>query len=103
MTMTVRDLIRELEVQEPDAEVRLMSQPSWPFEYSIDGVWLPPERKHGGTSCLKSPDYDLEEEDGDPCAACDTDGFEPEDPPEAGVVYLTEGTQLAYGTKDAWS
>jgi len=36
--MTVRQLIEELEFMNQDAEIRFASQPSWPFEYSIDDV-----------------------------------------------------------------
>lgn len=36
--MTVEELIEELQGMDQDAEVRFASQPSWPFEYSINGV-----------------------------------------------------------------
>lgn len=36
--MTVQDLIEELNYLNPDAEIRFASQPSWPFEYSIDSA-----------------------------------------------------------------
>ena len=36
--MTVRELIEELRLMDQDATVRFASQPSWPFEYSINGV-----------------------------------------------------------------
>jgi hypothetical protein len=34
--VTVTDLIQQLEGCDPDAEVRLAHQPTWPFEYAID-------------------------------------------------------------------
>jgi hypothetical protein len=34
--VTVTDLIQHLEDCDPDAEVRLAQQPTWPFEYAID-------------------------------------------------------------------
>jgi hypothetical protein len=34
--VTVTDLIQHLEGCDPDAEVRLAQQPTWPFEYAID-------------------------------------------------------------------
>ena len=34
--VTVTDLIQHLEACDPDAEVRLAQQPTWPFEYAID-------------------------------------------------------------------
>jgi hypothetical protein len=36
--MTVQELIDELEGCDDDAEVRLLAQPSWPFEYTIAAV-----------------------------------------------------------------
>ena len=33
--MTVEELLEILEGMNPEAEVRLAMQPSWPFEYSI--------------------------------------------------------------------
>lgn len=36
--MTVRELIEALERQDPDANVLLGVQPSWPFEHSVMGV-----------------------------------------------------------------
>ena len=36
--MTVGELINELKYMDEGATVRFASQPSWPFEYSIDGV-----------------------------------------------------------------
>ena len=36
--MTTSDLINLLESVDPDTEVRLAMQPSWPFEYSIGEV-----------------------------------------------------------------
>lgn len=36
--MTVQELIDELERYDPEAEVRFLAQPSWPFEYFIAAV-----------------------------------------------------------------
>ena len=36
--MTVEELIQELQYQDPELEVRIASQPSWPFEYKVNGV-----------------------------------------------------------------
>ena len=36
--MTVGELIQELKYMDEGATVRFASQPSWPFEYSINGV-----------------------------------------------------------------
>jgi hypothetical protein len=79
--MTINELIemlkdvRDESLEGGETEVRIMSQPSWPFEYSIRGI------------ALKS---ECHEEQGDV-------PYEDEE-----VVYLVEGTQLGYGTKAAW-
>lgn len=36
--MTVGELMEILDAYVPDAEIRLASQPKWPFEYSIGEV-----------------------------------------------------------------
>ena len=36
--MTVEELIEELKYYDGELEVRFASQPSWPFEYSINGI-----------------------------------------------------------------
>jgi hypothetical protein len=81
LTMTVQDLIDRLieyrDVLGGDTEVRTMQQPSWPFEYSIEG--------------LVSTDEMRSEDDDD------------EDDSEAETkVFILEGTQLCYGSKSAW-
>ena len=35
IAFTVSDLLEELQQFDPDAEVRLATQPSWPFEWSL--------------------------------------------------------------------
>lgn len=81
--MTIAELIERLEDARDelgeDAEVRLMMQPSWPFEYSIGG------------SVSSNEIGENNDEDG-PYV------------PEGGeaVFYLVEGSQLAYGTSDAF-
>lgn len=63
------------EEEAAEVEVRLMCQPSWPFEYSIENV-------------VYSLDVPEQEEE---------DTLNKED-----VVYLTEGRQLGYGDKKVW-
>jgi hypothetical protein len=36
--MKVQELVQELEQFDPDAEVRLAFQPSWPLQYHVGGV-----------------------------------------------------------------
>jgi len=81
MAMTVAELISLLEECPQDAEVRLLTQPSWPFECSIGNV-------------VDKTQADLEDGVDD----TDEDG-EPVMPEPEGVVYITEGEQLGYGSK----
>ncbi len=86
--MKVYDLLNELERFDPDAEVRLMSQPSWPFEYDLRGL-------------VAASEIETEAEGDDGFYQYST-GYAPRDGYDGEVVYLLEGAQLCYGTKDAW-
>jgi hypothetical protein len=81
--LTVGDLKEMLEEFDDDAEVRLASQPNWPFEYSVLGV------VDGNLLTDRE-----EDENGD---------YLPEDNEYSGKVYLVEGNQLGYFTKRAWN
>jgi hypothetical protein len=80
--MLLSELIERLvEYQESlgeDVEVRLMTQPNWPFECSVGGVVSAEEVNSAGDG----DDDDVESE---------------------AVVYLLEGQQLGYGSKRAWA
>ena len=75
--MTVAELIDMLGDFPEHAEVRLMMQPNYPFEYSVDGLY-------------------------DPTDGEDTGGTFTPNEAKRPVVYLTEGRQIGYGTKAAW-
>jgi hypothetical protein len=79
--MTLDEMIEILEdcrnVMGGETEVRMMTQPSWPFEYSISNI------------CTSSQINGVEDND-------DQDVID--DP----VVYIVEGNQLGYGSKRAW-
>ena len=84
--MTVQDLIDRLQDFEPDTEVRLMTQQSWPFENEVAGL---------------CDGRDLKSEE--PCD-CGEPGCEDCDPEkQEAIVYIVEGGQLGYGNKNAWS
>jgi len=103
--MTVQDLINELQGFSPDAEVRLATQPSWPFEYSVSAV---AQTEPGeGYGIRQNEDgwyvtYDADDADfsdgplesaGEAREALESrlarEGTDP-------VVYIGEGTQLGY-------
>lgn len=70
--LTVGELKERLDGVDDEVEVRLVEQPSWPFEYSLAGVTL-------------LTDHDLEH-DGD---------HEAEE-----ILYLVEGRQICYASHD---
>ncbi len=90
--MTIRQLRDLLEQYDEDTEVRLMSQPSWPFEHEFIGVWDPSQSQPSDPP----PEWDnVEDGEWD-----DPDAFQPASAEKA--VYIVEGEQLAYGSKLAW-
>ena len=104
--MKVRDLISSLQSEDPDAEVRIMEQPSWPFENAITGLWTA-DAKDACTMCgldADDPTHDLSNEDG---FDHESDGFKPSDnftdTHEGPVVYIVEGGQEGYGSADAFA
>ncbi len=70
--MTVAELIEQLEQMNPDAEVRIASQPEWPFEYSIEQV------------------REIHQHE------CDPDDALPMADDQESIGYIAEGQQLAY-------
>ena len=78
MSMTVGELKEMLEGLDDEAEVRIMSQENWPFEYSIRSLKV-------------REDFEQPDEDEVP-----NDEKNPND------VFLVEGSQLCYGNKDAF-
>jgi hypothetical protein len=83
--MKVKELIAILEEQDADAEVLMMSQRRWPFEYATYGVAVRSEFEECD-----------DEEDAEGMAPRGADGRCGSD------VFLVEGTQLRYGSKAAW-
>lgn len=77
--MTINELIEALEEYREeiggDAEVRLMTQSNWPFEYGIAGL-------ASGAEIRDAADH--------------------EDVPDENVLYIVEGSQFGYGAKEAW-
>jgi hypothetical protein len=79
--MKVKTLIALLQNHDPNAEVYLATQPSYPFEHSI-----------GGVACRADLPREPREEGDEP----ESDGGAPSD------VFIAEGRQLRYGSKDIW-
>ena len=85
--MKVSELIELLQDQDPDAEVMIMSQESWPFENAVAGVAVREE-------FVDDDDEDCEDDEREePCYEKGT---------AANDVFLVEGQQLRYGSKAAW-
>lgn len=90
--MQVRELMAILEDQDPEAEVLLVTQRQWPFEYSLSGVSIRSEVEEVDDD----EDGDDEAEEGAPRERGRDDGA-PTD------VLLVEGRQLRYGSETAWN
>ena len=85
--MNARGLIELLEDLDPETEIRIAQQPSWPFEYAIESVVEIGPSDHC-TEC--GYEWPVHAEKG-----CDE--TQPEDPFDAvPVAYIVEGDQLAY-------
>ena len=81
---TLIDLLAEYRDQNgQDAEVRLMTQQSWPFENRVAGVTSGEEMN--------------EASEDDP-----SEFFDDQDVAEDAIVYIVEGGQICYGSKRAW-
>ena len=90
--MKVRELIDILEELDPEASVYVMSQQSWPFEVAIHGVAV----REAFTEADDGEDPDVPE-----ASAHDRWSARPESLP-MNDVFIVEGSQLRYGSKDAW-
>ena len=84
--MNVRELIERLQDMDPEAEVLFMSQPSWPFEYSIQNIVTRGDIEEAESNFDDTPLSDRDYHDGEKQAD----------------VFLIEGSQLRYGSKAAW-
>jgi hypothetical protein len=73
--MTVKQLIRQLEDFNPDSEVRLAIQPSWPFEHFIGNVVSVELTDEDADEDEEVPDYTNTAEE---------------------IVYIGEGSQIGY-------
>jgi len=95
--MTVRELIDALQYFDENKEVRLAQQPNYPFEYSIDNVVeFSKEGEHDRTpSVTKVPFTDGGHTiPGEDSVRQDAD--------DEHIVYITEGQQLGYLSKEVW-
>ena len=97
--MTIEELINELqefaEAHGPQTEVRMMTQPNWPLDATVCGVWV------------KDPVEEIEEERAEMMAEAETDEDREEIAEEmnrqidaAGdpVLFVLEGSHVGYGS-----
>jgi hypothetical protein len=80
--VTVGDLMDVLSQYDKRSDIRIMSQPNYPFEYDVEGIWQ------------------NENDDTDDAFVISDDGDE--DNPGPKPVFIVEGHQRGYGTKRAW-
>lgn len=98
--MTVRELIRKLGEYDDDAQVLFVSQPNWPFEYSIEGACARFEAVESDCTCSAPMGCSDPEDHDEDCP--ESDPAKPADGTSPGDVFLVEGRQLRYGTRAAW-
>jgi hypothetical protein len=93
--MKVHELIAILQELDADADVYIMSQPNYPFEHTVRGVSV----REDFTEC----NDDEDEEPGEAEAAGTGDRWTARaaDLP-ASDVFILEGEQLRYGSREAW-
>jgi hypothetical protein len=97
--MKVRELIAVLEDLDPEAAVYIMSQPNYPFEHAVSGVAL----REDFADCDDEDDEEGEgEEEERPAPARDRWTARDTDLPSTDV-FILEGEQLRYGSREAWS
>ena len=96
--MKVYELMEILEAADPEADVLLASQPSWPFEWSVSGAVIrseiPPRWEED------EDELPPDDEDDDPDANIGRDTWFNNG--RSSDVILTEGSQLRYGKHDYW-
>lgn len=103
MTMTIEEIIAEFtelaEVYGPQTEVRIASQPNWPFEYDIQGISTlhPKQEEINDLEETLVMDSDLTDEDKENIEN-ELNVLRNEEQP----IYLVEGTQIGYTSKDHW-
>ena len=87
--MTVAEMIELLSECNPDAEVRIATQSSYPFQNSVAGV------ADGNLIVEYAKEYD-------PTYSVDDTLGDFGGPVDIDTVYIMEGTQLGYFTQRAW-
>ena len=105
--MIVSELLELLEGVSPDAEVRLATQPSWPFEYSVSTVVEAEisevsdtleelQRELDELEELKTSGSWTDEDEADMEALLDRISDLEDEEEKQEIVYLAEGSQLGY-------
>jgi hypothetical protein len=96
--MTVQELIDLLRECDPDAVVTIIHQPSYPFEYSLQGIAIRADFARADADTL-DPDERAQLDDDDYGTHTLAWG---EHPKRGTDVVLVEGEQLSYASRAAW-
>lgn len=99
MTMTVSELIAELEQMPADAPVKLAHQPQWPFEYSIADVILHKAPEAMTYEAFEALDDEAKERLGEREERGEVAFIREGADPPVDTVFIGEGTQLGYLTE----
>ena len=93
--MNVGELKALLEGLEEDAEVRIASQPNWPFQHDVDSVIVIEKPKELLSDNEVEAMSDAEREQYED--ACERGEYvDPHEMPESDIVYIGEGRQIGY-------
>jgi hypothetical protein len=104
--VNIRELRALIEDLDDEVEVRLMTQPNYPFEYSVSGaVTFDQLVDFQINEAQADPDRDEEEpiELFEPASGNDPGYFGRGPYCGSGILYLLEDQQLGYGTSDVWA
>jgi hypothetical protein len=95
MSMTVQELRDLLEECDPDAEVLMAHQPSWPLQFTVRGVYDPSQNDDGCEGHPAGPNDPMGE-----TVYCDGTC----QPAPEKVVYIVEGSHPdhPYAPREAW-
>lgn len=98
--MNVQNLIRMLEDLDPEAEVRLAIQPSYPFEHRLGGVRYRSKNQEAIDDIHEAMrGGELTEEEKEEAS----DRLLELDETDEKIVYLLEGGQIGYASRNLWN
>ena len=101
--MTIEELIADLqefaETHGPQTEVRMMTQPNWPLDATLSGVWVQDPREEIEEEYADMMEHAETDEDREEITAQLHDQLGKANDP---VLFVLEGSHVGYGSRRAW-